>query len=337
MTDVIKGSTDIEVKLRALDAGSGQPYTSIAYNSAGISLWYRRYPGGAVTAITPANLSALTDAHSDGGFKHESDGYCRLDAPDAAFASGSVIGVEFGGSATGVVFQGDRIDLVDATPSTNYSLLTNGTYGLNALYTLLTHGTYGLSAIRTVIDNLPSASTIASAVWASAGRTLTSYGTLVSDIWAASTAATASALTTLANKFEGITLLANWLRAMARSDTPDATALSEINDGVGDFSSSTDALEAIRDQGVAGDFSHAAVVGPGSIEWTVLITDDNDIPLDGVAVWVSTDSAGANVIAGTLYTDAFGEATFMLDAGTCYLWKQLAGYDFTNPVEMVVS
>jgi len=45
-------------------------------------------------------------------------------------------------------------------------------------------------------------------------------------------------------------------------------------------------------------------------------------------VWISTDSGGGNVVAGTLQTDDNGQATFMLDEGnTYYLWMQKAGYN----------
>ena len=60
-------------------------------------------------------------------------------------------------------------------------------------------------------------------------------------------------------------------------------------------------------------------------------------PEAGVDVWGSTDSAGANVVAGTLATDAFGKATFMLDPGTYYLWAQKAGSNFSNPTSFTVS
>jgi hypothetical protein len=50
--------------------------------------------------------------------------------------------------------------------------------------------------------------------------------------------------TTWATLFSGITSLANWLRALTRSSTPDATALSEINTGGGTYAVATDSLEA---------------------------------------------------------------------------------------------
>jgi len=76
--------------------------------------------------------------------------------------------------------------------------------------------------------------------------------------------------------------------------------------------------------------------GGGAIAFAVTINVDGQ-PADGVEVWISTDLDGANVIAGTLTTDAFGAANFMLDAGTYQLWKQKAGVTFENPEEIVVS
>lgn len=77
--------------------------------------------------------------------------------------------------------------------------------------------------------------------------------------------------------------------------------------------------------------------GSGSISHTITVCDNSNNPLDGVAVWVTTDSAGTNVVAGTSYTDTFGNVTFMLDAGSYYGWQQLAGYNFTNPTSFTVS
>ena len=60
-----------------------------------------------------------------------------------------------------------------------------------------------------------------------------SYGRLIGTTWAA--------------LWAGITNLANWLRALARSSTPDSTALSEINLGGGTYAVATDSLEAQAD------------------------------------------------------------------------------------------
>jgi hypothetical protein len=63
---------------------------------------------------------------------------------------------------------------------------------------------------------------------------------------------TAASLATLAGKFTGITLLAQWLGAAFGKQTPNSTALTEINAtgaGSGTFTGATDSLEALRDRG----------------------------------------------------------------------------------------
>ncbi len=112
LLDIVKkGSTDRSVILRIIDSADGTPETGVLFNTSGIDLWYRR-EGAAKTSITEATLSALTDAHSDGGFLHVGDGYYRLDLPDAAFATAAQY-VDIGGTVTGMVVIGGRVRLVD--------------------------------------------------------------------------------------------------------------------------------------------------------------------------------------------------------------------------------
>lgn len=111
LLDIIKkGTTDYSCMVRVVDSTDGTPETTVAYNTAGVDLWYRR-PGAAHTSITEATQTEA-GAHSDGGFVHISDGYCRLDLPDAAVASG-VDYVDVGGTFTGMVVIGGRIRLTD--------------------------------------------------------------------------------------------------------------------------------------------------------------------------------------------------------------------------------
>ncbi len=77
--------------------------------------------------------------------------------------------------------------------------------------------------------------------------------------------------------------------------------------------------------------------GSGSISHVITVCDTSSNPIDGVAVWITTDSAGTNIVAGTSHTDAMGNVTFMLDAGSYYGWQQLSGYNFTNPTQFTVS
>ena len=108
---VKKGSTDRSVTVYIIDATDGTPETSVAYNTSGIDLWYRR-EGADKVSITEASLAALTTAHTDGGFLAIGNGSYRLDLPDAAFAAGANY-VEFGGTVTGMIVLPGRVRLVD--------------------------------------------------------------------------------------------------------------------------------------------------------------------------------------------------------------------------------
>lgn len=87
------------------------------------------------------------------------------------------------------------------------------------------------------------------------------------------------------------------------------------------------------------------VVGDRSIsaiEFTYTVTDSSTgLPIEGVEVWFATDSSGSNVAwYGT--TDAFGVARNdgnlpRLDTGTYYVFRQKAGYTFSDPDTEVVS
>lgn len=54
---------------------------------------------------------------------------------------------------------------------------------------------------------------------------------------------------TLGTVFNGMTSLPNWLRLMARNNTGDATALSELNAGGGTYAATADALQALAASG----------------------------------------------------------------------------------------
>jgi hypothetical protein len=125
MRQIKKGSTDRSVIIRIIDSTDGTPETGVVYNTSGIDLWYRR-EGAAVTSITEASLSALTDAHSDGGIIHIGNGYYRLDLPDAAWATGANH-VMIGGTVTGMIVIGQEIQLVNYDPEDGVRL------GLTAL------------------------------------------------------------------------------------------------------------------------------------------------------------------------------------------------------------
>jgi len=84
----------------------------------------------------------------------------------------------------------------------------------------------------------------------------------------------------------------------------------------------------------SGSWGSDAVVSPVPVKFTV---EYGEKLLDGVAVYVTTDVEGLSVVAGPFVTDAFGNVTFLLDPGTYYVWKQLSGYNFTNPETVTVT
>lgn len=74
----------------------------------------------------------------------------------------------------------------------------------------------------------------------------------------------------------------------------------------------------------------------GANEWTYTLTSSTtSLPISGAFVWVTTDVAGANIVASG-YTNTFGVVTFYLDDGTYYVWRSHADYSFTNPDTEVV-
>lgn len=102
----------------------------------------------------------------------------------------------------------------------------------------------------------------------------------------------------------------------------------------------TDAIDASSVAASAVTEIAAGVVSGGMsnpITYTYTVYEADAVtPLSDVTVWVSTDSAGTSVVAsGT--TDNFGEVEFQLDAGTYYVWRQKAGWNFSNPDTEVVS
>ena len=80
-----------------------------------------------------------------------------------------------------------------------------------------------------------------------------------------------------------------------------------------------------------------AALGAGAVTYAYTLTDDvTGNPIDGASVWVTTDSAGTDIIASGTTNDS-GVVTFYLDAATRYFWRQRSGYTFSNPDTEVVS
>lgn len=148
-----------------------------------------------------------------------------------------------------------------------------------------------------------------------------------------------SDMQTVANDFKADT---TGLSTHTTSDV--VTAMQVVAD---DFkASAADVADAVWDEATAdhvtadtfgkqlGDLE--SVAGSGGIEYTIAINDGSN-PAVAVPVWITTDSAGTNVIAGTKNTDGNGEVTFYLQAGTYYAWASDDNVNFVNPTQITVA
>ena len=157
MMQIKKGSTNVSVEIRILDDTDGKPEGAVNASTPGLALWYRRV-GAVKVELTENDLGSLDAAHNDGGMYAIGDGYYRLDLPDAAFATAAA-GVIWGGTATGMVVQGARAQLVDFNPEDSTRL------GLTALpdanadaaggVPISDTGGLDLDAVKERTDNLP--------------------------------------------------------------------------------------------------------------------------------------------------------------------------------------
>jgi hypothetical protein len=75
----------------------------------------------------------------------------------------------------------------------------------------------------------------------------------------------------------------------------------------------------------------------GSVSYPITCKTTGGVPISGVQVMISTDSAGTNMIRGPLWSDDNGVVNgLLLDPGTYYAWRSKAGYSFTNPHAITV-
>jgi hypothetical protein len=70
---------------------------------------------------------------------------------------------------------------------------------------------------------------------------------------------------------------------------------------------------------------------PGGFLFSFTVVNYLDVPLSGVAVWITNDSAGLDVVAGTFYSDVNGRIQCTLPAGDFYLWRRHPAWNFDNP------
>lgn len=84
------------------------------------------------------------------------------------------------------------------------------------------------------------------------------------------------------------------------------------------------------------DLTDSSRVGSGTIANTITTKDSAGIPLEGTAVYITTDLAGANKVTATQVSDNMGIVTFFLNAGVYYVWMFRNGNTWQNPGQITV-
>lgn len=169
------GEVNVTVRVRIFDATTSLPATGIAYNTSGLGLYYER-ERAAQTSITPASLSAATDAHADGGFIELGDGWYRLDLPDAACAA-NVASVQVGVTLSGYVAFAPTL-LIEAPMYVTTSALTAIDGTLNSSFNVLASL---ITTVDTVVDQI-LADTGTDGVVIAAGQTVASVSGAVGSV-----------------------------------------------------------------------------------------------------------------------------------------------------------
>jgi uncharacterized protein YjbJ (UPF0337 family) len=127
--------------------------------------------------------------------------------------------------------------------------------------------------------------------------------------------------------------------AVASSFNTAGSMGQKLNAAGGAADPLTNAVPGSYAAGTAGYALGTLPWGAGPILWTYTLTrSDNANPIQGATIYVTSDAAGNTPLYGPLTTDAAGQVKFLVSsAGTYYVWRQLVGYQFTNPDREVVS
>ena len=291
----------------------------------------------------------------------------KLDNLDVAISSRQASGnVTIAGYAAGqdpatltgvTTTRGAKLDNLDATVSSR--LAPAGITSLQA----------DVTAIKTpVVANIDA--TISSRL-ASASYTSTSITSLQADVTAIKVKTDANLDTTVSSRLTpaGITSLQADVTAIVNVSPANSAIYSKVVDAIyyatdardkawlnyqvlygvttpaGSMSEKLNAVKATVDANLNATVSsrlaasaYAPSSGVGAIAYTVTLLQPGTItPIAGAEVWITSNSAGTTVVAGTLLTNGSGQSTFMVDAGSYYLWVQATGWNFTNPQAFVVS
>ena len=120
-------------------------------------------------------------------------------------------------------------------------------------------------------------------------------------------------------------------------NVPTGVAAMFLATGLAEYVSGTSGPLQWTEAALALSPSASLPIGPGGISVAIVVKDTNGNPLADVDSWITSDSAGATTIAGTLETNSLGSVAFMLNAGVNYLWRMSPTYNFPNPQRITVE
>ena len=264
-----------------------------------------------------------------------------------------------------------QVNLVDATPAMSINI-TNGAVETDAVSRTQSKADVSALATQASVDALPSAASIASAVWSAGTRTLSAIAdsTGITTLLSRITDAVATRLTTVARlddlpavptaasnatavRNELVTELGRmdaavssrldaagaYSSAMAALDAYDPPTRAEATADKDAILAATPTINAADIRGAIGmaaanldDQLDAIAVAGGTGAYVVTITVDDGSSALQNATVRLTE--GANSFTAT--TNASGVATFSLDAATCTVSITKSGYAFT-PTALAVS
>lgn len=357
----------IEVSLRS--NSTGQLLTGIAFG--GVTAKYVRE--GAASTVTVSVVTMTQGTFVSGGWVETGiAGVYQFGIPDAALATGAkAVTLVF--SAPGALDVVKRVvlvseDLRDAlissrlaptTPGRTLAVdaaggvalaasqggvtfsgqvtITTSKSGEGALHIVNSHASgYGQYIQSNSIAQYIQGNTVGQYIYGtstgqsisgSTGRNITGYATTLRSALGMAAANMDSQLAAILAGGLTAQQVRDAMMLAASAGTPAAESVDAKLDSILE-DTGTDIPAAIADIDCGGAGS-----GTGHYTDTVL---DGVTPLDGVRVQLSTDSAGSNRVYEA-YTNALGVFEMWPDPGTYYAWFDLAGYTFTQGVEVVVT
>lgn len=319
------GQTDVSVWIRVLDDTDGTPKTDMIASTGGHEIWYQRGPNVAVVtdSAAAADLTLITDAHSDWDFLHAKEGWYRVDLPDAAFIAGASE-VKIGMNATG--FTGVSITVVidpflkfqgqaSAATGTTTTFASPGPDIFDGDYIFVVDGTGSGQIRRITVSGLEAThlawdiniSTTTSTIVVLPGDAVDALGgsNVDATVSSRSTLTTAEVNTEVDTALADIELDKLISVAISDVDVADNSALARIasKSATADFTSydhTTESLEAVRDQG-----DSAWITGGGGSSDRLLMVDTTIATLASQTEFTLTDGSDDD--------DAYNNCTIVVE------------------------